>query len=352
VAPRRGRQPRSVHFAPMLPSAFALVVAAAEASALTRARAVAAKAPPEVTHGSRTGGEHEAAAWWDEHDELFSTARAEWGPRHHELYDFDAHEHDFIDPGLRAAVSAAESAAASGRRVDEETLRAHLHPTSVPPGVYRLRVFTPRFCQLLVEELRHMADSGVPIRRPNGMNRYGAILEVCVRVAHAMGAVLALPLHPSPAHGHHSLIPPASPSPRARGLWRHSGGREFPLSLAVATASSLASALSLCSTPPPSHPDHPSSFPPPGRARGSENGEARGARCASLRTPASPDDLPTLGGRQRRQQSLWVCGRLPAGGGRVSRSARRCVSSHSQCETWQSTVRGRRALLPWPAHGG
>jgi hypothetical protein len=123
------------------------------------------------------GGEHEAAAWWEQNDALFSAARAEWGQKQPELYLFDMHEDDFIDPDLRAAVSAAESAAASGiHHVDEEVLRALLHPTNVP-GVYRLRLFTPHFCQLLLEELRHAADSRVPIRRPNGMNRFGAILE-------------------------------------------------------------------------------------------------------------------------------------------------------------------------------
>eukprot|EP00962_Isochrysis_galbana_P040969 scaffold14916_cov128-Isochrysis_galbana.AAC.18 len=171
-----GAAARAAHASVMFPSAFAVVVAAAQASALARARAVAAKAPPEVTNGSRVGGEHEAAAWWEEHDALFGAARAEWGPKHSELYDFDTHEDDFIDPGLRAAVRAAESAAAAGLHVDEEILRAHLHPTNVP-GVYRLRLFTPRFCRLLLEELRHVAESGVPIRRPNGMNRFGAILE-------------------------------------------------------------------------------------------------------------------------------------------------------------------------------
>ena len=36
---------------------------------------------------------------------------------------------------------------------------------------------TERFCEMLLEELRHYEDSGIPLRRPNGMNRFGAILD-------------------------------------------------------------------------------------------------------------------------------------------------------------------------------
>ena len=38
-------------------------------------------------------------------------------------------------------------------------------------------LFTPAFRRELLAELRYREDSGVPMRRPNGMNRYGAILE-------------------------------------------------------------------------------------------------------------------------------------------------------------------------------
>ena len=171
-----------------------------EVGALVRARAVASRAPTEVVVGSREGGEHEGAEWWERHDSLFRQARAEWGQKHAELYDFAAHEEDFVDPALLALVRAAEADAASGLPVDERELKAHLRPTNMA-GVYRLRLLTPRFCEMLLEELHHLAASGVPTRRPNGMNRFGAILEnvpgglsietLVGRIAHRYGRPLA-----------------------------------------------------------------------------------------------------------------------------------------------------------------
>ena len=38
------------------------------------------------------------------------------------------------------------------------------------------KIFTPEFEQKLLEEVEHLASSGIPARRPNGMNRSGLIL--------------------------------------------------------------------------------------------------------------------------------------------------------------------------------
>merc|ERR550532_1785607 len=61
-----------------------------------------------------------------------------------------------------------------------EALRSVLHPVcedSVGYTVYRLDLLEHDFCDLLLEELSHLEASGIPLRRPNGMNRYGAILS-------------------------------------------------------------------------------------------------------------------------------------------------------------------------------
>lgn len=152
------------------------VAAAPSAGALERALAAAAAKPASISNASKSGGEFEAADWWEEHAETFALARSEWGRLHPGLYDLAANEADYIDPSLRAAVAAAEAAAMAGGPVDEAPLRSLLKPTGVA-GVWRLQLFTPRFCAELREELDHAAASGVPIRRPNGMNRFGAILE-------------------------------------------------------------------------------------------------------------------------------------------------------------------------------
>ena len=144
-------------------------------SALARARALKA-ALPSAANTSTTGGEFERAHWWDEHGDLFEEARREYGPLHPQLYELQAHEADYLDGGLVAAVRDAEEQAAAGGDVDEAGVLALLSPTDAP-GVHRLRVFTPLFCTHLLEELRHYEASGIPLRRPNGMNRFGAILD-------------------------------------------------------------------------------------------------------------------------------------------------------------------------------
>ena len=142
-------------------------------SPLARARLVAETMP--VTNGSTENAEFEGAEWWEEHAELFAAARAEWGVLHPELFDLEASAESFIDPRLLRAVSALERAAAVGGEVDESELRSLFTPAA--KGVWRFPLFTPLFCEKMLDELRHAEASGVPLRRANGMNRFGAILE-------------------------------------------------------------------------------------------------------------------------------------------------------------------------------
>lgn len=147
-----------------------------EGSSLARARELAAELPdPQNT--SQTDGEHDMHEWWERHESLFADARREWGRRHPALYELDdASAERFVNPELVRAVAACEAAAARGEEIDERPLLA-LFTEAGAPGVWRFPLFTPAFCTLLLEELEHHEASGIPLRRPNGMNRYGAILD-------------------------------------------------------------------------------------------------------------------------------------------------------------------------------
>ena len=163
----------------MLASLSQALASATEAPAqglshLARARLVAETMPVQ-NNGSTENAEFEGAEWWEEHAELFAAARAEWGVLHPELFDLEASAESFIDPRLLRAVSALERAAAVGGEVDESELRSLFTPAA--KGVWRFPLFTPLFCEKMLDELRHAEASGVPLRRPNGMNRFGAILE-------------------------------------------------------------------------------------------------------------------------------------------------------------------------------
>jgi len=146
-----------------------------DSSALARARQLSALLP-DRQNASTSGGEIEEHEFWVSNEDLLQAARLEYGPLHPELYDLDWHATDFLHPDLVSVVEACEEAARSGRRVPEETVRALLQPAGAP-GVWRLPMFTEHFCTLLLEELAHYERSGIPLRRPNGMNRFGAILD-------------------------------------------------------------------------------------------------------------------------------------------------------------------------------
>ena len=75
----------------------------------------------------------------------------------------------FLNPSVQGAL----------RSGDEAALRALW--TEEAQGLYSLRLFTPEFCELLLEECEHFeawcAASDVSLHRPNTMNNHGAILD-------------------------------------------------------------------------------------------------------------------------------------------------------------------------------
>ena len=149
------------------------------ASALDEARNAALLAPDVIRNvSSREKGEFEADEWWERHHQLFKAARVQWGRKHHKLYAFRKHMETFVDKELLAAVFELEENAShdSSSTVDEGRIARLIKPTA-SPNVHRIRLLTPEFCSALLEELEHAEQSGVPLRRPNGMNRFGAILE-------------------------------------------------------------------------------------------------------------------------------------------------------------------------------
>ncbi len=136
-------------------------VAPSQKSALEEARSLTAPVA-EAT----SGGDLEGSEFWDQHDELLQKARREWGRRYPELYEYtDQFADQFLDEKLVHAIANRE----------KQLLASLFEP--VVPGVYRFQLFTPEFCDLLQQELKHHEESGIPQRRPNGMNRFGAILS-------------------------------------------------------------------------------------------------------------------------------------------------------------------------------
>eukprot|EP00929_Paragymnodinium_shiwhaense_P002997 TRINITY_DN103363_c0_g1_i1.p1 TRINITY_DN103363_c0_g1~~TRINITY_DN103363_c0_g1_i1.p1 ORF type:complete len:282 (-),score=53.14 TRINITY_DN103363_c0_g1_i1:422-1267(-) len=142
-------------------------------TALEHARALRSEMP-EVKATSY--GHLEGADWWDNNKDLFRDALVQYGRKNEAVYRLRPATwgQSSTIPCLRPAVA---EALASGR---PEALHSVLTPVcedSCGIKVFSIDLFTEAFCDALVEELEHIEASGIPVRRPNGMNRYGAIMS-------------------------------------------------------------------------------------------------------------------------------------------------------------------------------
>jgi len=127
-----------------------------EGGALAAARALVAPS----AHATRRG-EWEGVEFWEEHEALLEAARRELGPLHPTVYA-PAPAECFADAVLAA--------------LDDGPALARL-ATEVIPGVFALRLLRDSFVRDLTEELAYLRATGIPLRRPNGMNRHGCILS-------------------------------------------------------------------------------------------------------------------------------------------------------------------------------
>ncbi|XP_076778999.1 2-oxoglutarate and iron-dependent oxygenase domain-containing protein 2 isoform X1 [Arvicanthis niloticus] len=72
-------------------------------------------------------------------------------------------------------IAAAEYSASPGS--DLEGLLQRLETVSEEKRIYRVPVFTAKFCQTLLEELGHFEQSDMPKGRPNTMNNHGVLMH-------------------------------------------------------------------------------------------------------------------------------------------------------------------------------
>lgn len=199
--------------------------------ALRAAQALRASMPAAV---KKYLGNMEGYEWWERHEALFEEARLQWGMLDPSVYRLipgpdadewqrpvgaeapavdgcDAPDAGFCDIAIRGqsheadgGVAADEDGIPAGwphplRRSPlaeaiwlraevrhalaqgtPEALRAVLDEVccdSAGHRVYALDLLEEEFCDRLLAELDHIELSGIPLRRPNGMNRFGAILS-------------------------------------------------------------------------------------------------------------------------------------------------------------------------------
>ena len=157
-------------------SVFLRGVAARSSSALERARNLR---PPIVE--SATKGETEHLEWWEQHASLLREAWKEWESTDAvaaEVLQDDALTLDnmtvasLIDENLRAAVENAWE----NPSLENEAAVTDLW-SEVGPGIYTCPFFTSDGVRRIRAHLDAAEKSGIPWRRPNGMNRFGMVVH-------------------------------------------------------------------------------------------------------------------------------------------------------------------------------
>ena len=153
-------------------------------SALEKARELAKIQPSREL---KKGGEYEGGDYWEKYELLFAEAWNELPRLHPEIYNYNEEfKEKFINKELRQTVQKLKDYARTSKKkfFDESSAKNLVTESEVVKDVFVIGkdeetnygLFTKEFSELLLEELEHLSNSGIPMRRPNGMNRYGAIL--------------------------------------------------------------------------------------------------------------------------------------------------------------------------------
>jgi hypothetical protein len=160
--------------------------------ALEQARRIV---PPAIS--LRQGGEYEHGEFWGENDALIKAAWEEWwNEQSSHLPDLMAEE-DLMDPTLLRAVLRVRQDPTEDTEADLQ----HLLQPVIRDQVYQLPFLTSRGVLFLRQHLDaasyyyidrggdNDSTAGIPTRRPNGMNRYGIILDPTIEGAVSYDAI-------------------------------------------------------------------------------------------------------------------------------------------------------------------
>lgn len=155
-------------------SSSASILPARSSSALSLARLLQ---PPDAV--STTGGETEDASFWDEHEQLIKLAWKEWelSLRHEEEGGGKAPSLSPLQEGLVAEPlrSLVQQMWEEPTAEREGQIRNLLQ--AVVPGVFQFQLFSVQAVETIRQHLDAVRQSRIPLRRPNGMNRYGLVLD-------------------------------------------------------------------------------------------------------------------------------------------------------------------------------
>ena len=157
---------------PVLILFFSVAGESAASFAIERARSLKPPSRPVLTNG----GEYENEDYFNLHGDLIRSA---WE-------DFGLQEHLTVNASVPIQLlKACENARKLPTHKSEKAIQDLFE--QIIPGVVAGKILTPRAIEMLRSELHRARESGIPVRRPNAMNRYGVILDGSVNGAVANG---------------------------------------------------------------------------------------------------------------------------------------------------------------------
>ena len=116
--------------------------------------------------------EYENESFYNGHGQLLQEAWRDWEMMH-ELPDFN--NEGWMDASLASSIDGAFLEPSD--KSESAVISKWTDMTNLPKGVYATQLLTPRGISYIRNLFYHAAASGIPTRRPNGMNRAGVILD-------------------------------------------------------------------------------------------------------------------------------------------------------------------------------
>jgi len=136
--------------------------------------------------------EFENENYWNEHGQLIQEAWKEWETAHATILSGFNDGVGWVDTSLVEAIDEAFANPSEESEAAVKSLWTNNRSKTnqvLPKGVYATQLLSPKGISYLRNLFDQAATSGIPTRRPNGMNRHGVILD-----KHVHGAVSIQPL--------------------------------------------------------------------------------------------------------------------------------------------------------------
>lgn len=140
--------------------------------------------------------EFEHDSFWDDHGPLFQDAWQEWEESLSYRYSHVGDD-GFLNPKLSTALENAfddpsEETESTVKSLWTTTTYSHDEKQPLPKGVHAMQLLTPSGISHIRNLLDSTTSSGIPTRRPNGMNRHGVIVDSDVYGAVSMKSLVKL----------------------------------------------------------------------------------------------------------------------------------------------------------------